>query len=289
MSSDKSAGKYIFLPVLGVVIFGLSFTLCVHQYSKRATAKTLVKIKTVTLEIITPSPAMAAIPSSVVATDKIEKETEIVAVESLTTNLTTANTPAIPADMEVAPGDPEQGRTTYMTCASCHGNQAEGNIMFNAPRLAGQEPWYLRKQLLKFKRGVRGTHLQDIYGMQMAPMAKLLFSDEIILNVIAYIGTLRPEQIADSGSGDPSKGKIFFAICASCHAPDAQGNPLHKAPNLTGQHAWYLARQLGNFKAGIRGSHEADIEGKLMLPIAQTLTDQQAIEDVVSYIQSLTP
>jgi len=44
---------------------------------------------------------------------------------------------------------------------------------------------------------------------------------------------------------------------------------------------------LAQFKTGIRGSYEADAEGKLMHPMAQPLTDQQAIDTVIAYIQSL--
>ena len=43
---------------------------------------------------------------------------------------------------------------------------------------------------------------------------------------------------------------------------------------------------LAQFKAGIR-AHEADAEGKLMHPMARTLTDQRAIDNVIAYIQSL--
>ncbi len=44
---------------------------------------------------------------------------------------------------------------------------------------------------------------------------------------------------------------------------------------------------LAQFKAGIRGSHEADAEGILMHPMARILTDQRAIDNVIAYIHSL--
>ncbi len=182
--------------------------------------------------------------------------------------------PPLPPELVVPPSEPEKGRMTYMTCIGCHGKDGEGGKMFNSPRLAGQTPWYLRKQLFKFKDGVRGTHSQDLYGMQMAPMAKLLFTNEIIHNVIAYMGSLQPAKPIDTGPADASKGQHLFTVCAGCHGADAQGISQHKAPKLTGQHSWYLAKQLNNIKAGIRGSHEADAEGRLMLPMANTLANQ---------------
>ncbi len=40
-----------------------------------------------------------------------------------------------------------------------------------------------------FGSGIRGAHRQDMFGMQMAPMAKLLQSDQAVREVVAYINT----------------------------------------------------------------------------------------------------
>ena len=32
-------------------------------------------------------------------------------------------------------------------CIACHGDKAQGNKLLNDPRLAGQEPWYVARQL----------------------------------------------------------------------------------------------------------------------------------------------
>ena len=42
-------------------------------------------------------------------------------------------------------------------------------------------------------------------------------------------------------------------------------------PKISGQHSWYIARQLNNFKNGVRGTHINDITGMQMRPIAMTL------------------
>ena len=34
-----------------------------------------------------------------------------------------------------------------MTCATCHGQKAEGMLALGAPALADQEPYYLKQQL----------------------------------------------------------------------------------------------------------------------------------------------
>ena len=58
-------------------------------------------------------------------------------------------------------------------------------------------------------------------------------------------------------------------------------------PRLAGQHGWYLARELGNFKQGLRGADSADTFGTQMRPMAQTLTDDAAVANVVAYIGTL--
>jgi cytochrome c oxidase subunit 2 len=50
---------------------------------------------------------------------------------------------------------------------------------------------------------------------------------------------------------------------------------------------WYLLTQLNNFKARIRGGHEDDIYGDQMYMIAASLIDDQAMNDVIAYINTL--
>jgi len=89
-------------------------------------------------------------------------------------------------------GNASRGQAFFVTCGTCHGRQGEGNYALDAPRLAGQQDWYLKRQLENFKRGVRGTHPDDEFGFQMSLMAKILKDDEAVNDVIAYINTLRP-------------------------------------------------------------------------------------------------
>ena len=52
--------------------------------------------------------------------------------------------------------------------------------------------------------------------------------------------------------GDAAKGQVIAGqVCAACHMPD--GNSVVPAnPKLAGQHAEYISKQLGYFKAGER-------------------------------------
>lgn len=89
-----------------------------------------------------------------------------------------------------AAGDAAKGKALYATCGACHGANAEGMEALNAPKLAGQEAWYLTRQLQNFKGGIRGSNPKDVYGMQMAPMAQTLPNDQAIEDVVAYIVSL---------------------------------------------------------------------------------------------------
>ena len=89
-----------------------------------------------------------------------------------------------------AAGDADRGKALYATCGACHGANAEGMEALNAPKLAGQEEWYVIRQLKNFKDGVRGTNPKDTFGMQMAPMAMTLPTEQAMEDVAAYIKSL---------------------------------------------------------------------------------------------------
>jgi len=86
-------------------------------------------------------------------------------------------------------GNEDIGRQRFVTCAACHGANAQGIAATQAPRLRGMSDWYLATQLKNFRDGTRGSHPQDIYGAQMGLIAGMLIDDAAIGDVIAYINT----------------------------------------------------------------------------------------------------
>jgi cytochrome c oxidase subunit 2 len=184
-------------------------------------------------------------------------------------------------------GDPAIGQTLFAPCTACHGAQAEGNRDLNAPKLSGQAAWYLARQLRDFKNGVRGAHDADTYGKQMIPFASMLADDAAIRNVVAYIGSL-PEKTSESTvHGDPERGERLYRTCSSCHGADGRGIWSTHAPRISGMSDWYMARQLENFRQGIRGSHPLDFYGAQMTSMARVLSDDRAISDVLHYVHTL--
>jgi cytochrome c oxidase subunit 2 len=178
--------------------------------------------------------------------------------------------------------------STYQSlCAGCHGQLGEGNPSLSAPALASLDAHYLERQLHHFKSGVRGSHEDDSQGQQMTTFAKALSAEQISA-IARYLSQLSPVQPVMTIKGNEHQGKkIFSSNCAACHGGDGQGNPALNAPSLVVQHDEYLLRQLKHFKQGIRGQHSDDKYGRQMAMMAVMLKDEQAMKDVIAYLNLL--
>ncbi len=93
-------------------------------------------------------------------------------------------------------------------------------------------------------------------------------------------------QLAARPAPDAVAGQATFATCTACHGANGEGNETLSAPKLAGQHGWYLAHQLRNFRHGIRGGAPGETIAAQMVPFAQML-DDQAVDNVVAYIGTL--
>jgi cytochrome c553 len=185
----------------------------------------------------------------------------------------------------IVSGSAKDGKLLYAVCVSCHGADGAGNKALNAPRISGQQEWYVARQIANFKTGVRGSHAEDIYGQQMRPMAMILANEQAVADVSAYLNTLKSAPAASTVQGDAAAGKAAYGICASCHGANGEGNKALNAPAIAGQHDWYIVRQLQNFKKRIRGD-AGDTYGQQMSPMAMTLADDAAINNVAAYIST---
>ena len=184
-------------------------------------------------------------------------------------------------------GDATAGQAAYAICAACHGPDGQGMQALNSPKLTGQEGWYLRRQIKYFKDGIRGTAEGDTFGATMAPIMAAVPDDATIDNIVAYIETLPAEPAAATITGDVARGQELYRSCAACHGDNGEGIWALNAPGLAGMTDWYIARQLQYFKDGVRGSDRGDAYGHQMQLLATSLRDEQAINDVVAYINSL--
>ncbi len=86
---------------------------------------------------------------------------------------------------------------------------------------------------------------------------------------------------------DPGAGKALYAPCVACHGAAGEGSAILKSPAIAGQSEAYIARQLQNFRTGIRGMAPGDADGAQMRQIAVTLTDDSAVAQVAAHVATL--
>ncbi len=180
-----------------------------------------------------------------------------------------------------AAGDAEAGKTKSAICLACHG--ADGNSATALwPKLAGQHPSYIKKQLLEFKDGARKNDL-------MSPMAMPL-SEQDMDDLAAYFssqtqtpGTAAADQV-EQGERVYRAGNAAtdVAACMACHGPAGMGNPAAKFPRISGQHAEYVEKMLKDFRSGQRTNDNA----KMMRNVVARMTDKE-IAAVAQYVQGL--
>lgn len=94
----------------------------------------------------------------------------------------------------------------------------------------------------------------------------------------SVILTLLSINVASAANGDIEAGKAKAGTCAACHGADGIG-ATDTYPNLAGQHADYIAKQLQAFKNG-------DRKDPVMAPMAAALSDQD-MADLGAYFNSL--
>ncbi len=187
----------------------------------------------------------------------------------------------------VVAGNADIGAAQYAVCAACHGQQGEGLQAMNAPKLTGQSAWYMERQIKAYQNGLRGVHEGDTYGKQMAPMVGILVNDAAIANVIAHIQSLPDTPAPHTIDGDADNGARLYRVCAYCHGKDGMGNWALNAPRTAGMTDWYMARQMQYFKDGVRGTHKQDFYGQQMGFMGAIVQDEQAINDLMAYINTL--
>jgi cytochrome c553 len=96
----------------------------------------------------------------------------------------------------------------------------------------------------------------------------------VIAALVAGMGSMGSAMAA----GDAAAGKVKAAVCAACHGANGiSANALW--PNLAGQKADYIVKQLKAFKAGTR-------KDPLMSPQAAQLSDQD-MENLAAHFSGL--
>jgi len=195
---------------------------------------------------------------------------------------TWAATPTLPAK-----ADPAKGQQIFSTvCVACHNSDGNSSISVN-PKLAGQHPEYLLKQMRNFK-GEGGKQPERLNPIMNGMIAA--YSDDQMRDIAAYLSEqkLKPEVSKNRDTieygrklyraGDQAKG---LPACAACHGPTGSGMPA-QYPRIAGQFTDYTESQLKSFRAGER----ANDSNKMMRMVALKMTDAE-IKAVADYVAGL--
>ena len=185
------------------------------------------------------------------------------------------------APVHAVGGNIAAGQAKAGICAGCHGADGNGGADPLWPKLAGQDPDYITKQLADFKSGARKDPI-------MSGMAAPLSATDM-KNIGAYFASLkakpgaaRDAQLAKQGEKIFRGGnaKMGVSACMSCHGPSGHGIP-PRFPKVSGQNSAYIQKQLLAFKAGNRAN-----DGETMTRTAFRMSEQE-IKAVSEYMAGL--
>lgn len=187
-------------------------------------------------------------------------------------------------DKTTVPARELQAKIAY--CENCHGATGQGfHGYYPIPRLAGQQPEYLKNQLQAFIEHRRTNNIMFNVSHVLSPaMLDALAESFHNLNPKPLGGA--PKQFVAAGKKIYDEGLPNSDVppCASCHGPEAKGDG--QFPRLAGQLSDYVFNKLTNWSKE-RGQDPAKPDTSvIMQPIAHSLTEQQ-IKAVAAYLSYL--
>jgi cytochrome c553 len=178
-----------------------------------------------------------------------------------------------------AGGNVTEGQEKAAACGGCHGEDGNGTAPI-FPKLAGQHPSYIYKQLMDFKTQKR---VQPTMNAMAEPL-----SEDDMQDIAAFYASQK--LTSESGAFNTSGKNLYFAgnaasgvpACSGCHSPAGSGNPQAVFPKLHGQYSAYVEKTLHDFKAGERGN---DMNA-MMRSVAAKLSETE-ISAVAEYVSTL--
>lgn len=163
-------------------------------------------------------------------------------------------------------------------CSLCHGMEGESSSALY-PKLSGQHPEYIAKQLADFKAGRRkGTMNEmaaDLSEQEMRELGAYFAGKKMSASMV------RDQDLAAVGRYVYHKGNVYsgVAACEGCHG--AKGHGTTQLPRLAGQRPAYIEQQLKQFNTRERNNDNA-----IMHSIAEKLTELET-KAVAAYLSSL--
>lgn len=172
-------------------------------------------------------------------------------------------------------------------CMTCHGQNGE-SMVDTFPKLAGQVPEYIVKQITDIREGRRLVPV-------MTPVVFSLTEAEIRA-IARWFATFDmrpgPHDAARAKRGERlyyegNRDKGGYPPCAACHGIDGRGLRATDwapggIPRLAGQHPGYLRKAIREFGHARRENDP----GEMMRALAWQLSDEE-IEDVVQFLYGM--
>ena len=175
-----------------------------------------------------------------------------------------------------------QAKMAY--CENCHGASAQGfHGYYPIPRLAGQQPEYIKNQLEAFIEQRRTNNIMFNVAHVLSPaMLDALTESFHDLNPKPLTTSAAEDLIAEGKKiYDEGLPKSDVPPCAGCHGPEAKGDS--QFPRLAGQLSDYIINKLTNWTKE-RGQNPAKPDASAIIqPIAHSLNQQQ-IKAVAAYL-----
>ena len=219
-----------------------------------------------------------------------------------------ASAPAQPAQWGATPvaaprvGDARIGaeKADSERCLECHGTAIAGSDRSKGtegkfPKLDGQAPDYILKQIRDFRSGARTHDFMQIMARSV--------SDEDVIDIAAHFNSL-PLMKGDGSSlpgqaptGDAVLGQRLYTqgdaargvpACITCHGETGRSQRLGQGaaqvlvPHIGGQEWRYLDKQLRDWRSGERRNSA----GGVMNQATQRLSDTE-IESLANYLSGL--
>lgn len=177
---------------------------------------------------------------------------------------------ALTGPVVVHAADPARGAKLAYTCHGCHGipNYKNAHPVYSVPKLGGQHARYIVSALKGYANAER-THAT------MHAQAVTLGAKDLE-DVAAF---LAGQELKPTGRGTGTAPKAS-QTCVACHGTDGVGI-MPEYPNLSGQHADYLAAALRAYKGGQR-------KNAIMAGMAAPLSEQD-IRELARYYAAQRP
>jgi len=172
-------------------------------------------------------------------------------------------------------------------CEVCHGQSGQGfQGYYPIPRLAGQQPEYIKNQLEAFDERRRVNPIMFNVAHVLSPeMQTALATDFNKLNPKPFGGGQKDLVATGKKIFEEGIANTDVPPCASCHGPEAKGDG--QFPRLAGQLPDYVFKKLTNWSKE-RGQNPAKPDtSAIMQPIAHSLNESQikAVAAYLSYLQ----